>query len=642
MNNKKNILLFILVSTIANLFSQGLVENELTTNAVLIQKRNELSTRGTLRSGSITDTIAFGTKGILDDFSYDSPYPDTSIWLDNSVFINRDFPKAPITIGVATFDGLNANGYPYNFQAGSGSSGPADTLTSKPIDLSYTPADSIYLSFYYQPQGLGNAPEATDSLVLQFREAGTFTNWKNVWAHKGQSLATNDSSWTLVMIPIKDVNYLKKGFQFRFKNYATLSGNVDHWSIDYVYINKNRRHYEKQFDDIAYVYNVRSILKNYSKMPWKHYSQNELVDSVPNWIRNNFVGVPYIPVSYGNVVINETSSTIIGNVSAGSSFNVRPFDSTYTYTGCDISTGCLRKGPTHKTSFPPTNFLTPTKISFKQYVYQNGAGGLDFNPQNDTLTVHQNFDNDYAYDDGTAETSFGMSTLYGKLAEKFVITTPDTLQAIDIYWNPVLTDVSQLYTFNLMVWADNGGQPGIPIFTDSTAKPMYNATGYDKFTRHYLQKTKVYLPAGTYYFGFNQNTNQFLNIGVDRNSNTQNKVFYNVTGTWNNSPFPGSLMLHPVFGASSEFVGIPDRPVLKTNSITVFPNPAKDQLFIKGLTNNNESVTVSIIDLFGRTLKQEVAPSIESIDVSDLANGMYVLKISSENFMHTNKFVVSR
>ena len=38
----------------------------------------------------------------------------------------------------------------------------------EPEPRALTPADSLYFSFYYQPQGNGNAPESQDSLVLQF------------------------------------------------------------------------------------------------------------------------------------------------------------------------------------------------------------------------------------------------------------------------------------------------------------------------------------------------------------------------------------------------------------------------------------------------------------------------------------------
>src|SRR4051812_16013479 len=46
------------------------------------------------------------TLPFVDDFSYEGVYPDANLWMDNYVFVNRDFPVDPPTIGVATFDGL--------------------------------------------------------------------------------------------------------------------------------------------------------------------------------------------------------------------------------------------------------------------------------------------------------------------------------------------------------------------------------------------------------------------------------------------------------------------------------------------------------------------------------------------------------
>ncbi len=165
-------------------FSQGLVENELTTNHIIISKYEQI--KSSYRAPSLSDTISLGVKGILDDFSANGPYPDTTIWLDNKVFINRDFAKAPITLGVATFEGLDYNGFPYDFTAGSTTSAVADFLTSKPIHLNNPLSDSVYLSFFYQPQGNGNAPEYQDSLVVQFKNATS--GWKNVWAKRGTTL----------------------------------------------------------------------------------------------------------------------------------------------------------------------------------------------------------------------------------------------------------------------------------------------------------------------------------------------------------------------------------------------------------------------------------------------------------------------
>ncbi|MGV2480783.1 UNVERIFIED_CONTAM: hypothetical protein IGO34_28745, partial [Salmonella enterica subsp. enterica serovar Weltevreden] len=91
-----------------------------------------------------------------------------------NVYINHTSPIAPLSIGVATFDGLNKKGYPYNLTAPVSSSALADKLTSRPINLkskrgvAYQPSDSIYISFYYQAEGRGDSPEPNDSLSLDF------------------------------------------------------------------------------------------------------------------------------------------------------------------------------------------------------------------------------------------------------------------------------------------------------------------------------------------------------------------------------------------------------------------------------------------------------------------------------------------
>ena len=111
----------------------------------------------------------------FDDFSQSILYPDSTKWTDNNVMVNDGFPLCPPNRNGATFDVLDANGRVYNYAI----SNPfvSEYLTSvrirldsimEPTPRALTPADSVYLSFYYQPQGNGNAPEEQDSLVLQF------------------------------------------------------------------------------------------------------------------------------------------------------------------------------------------------------------------------------------------------------------------------------------------------------------------------------------------------------------------------------------------------------------------------------------------------------------------------------------------
>ena len=81
----------------------------------------------------------------------------------------------PVNLGAATFDAIDQSGHVYS--TASWIPFKADELLTQDIRLDsifqpsareLSPEDSVYLSFYYQPQGRGNQPEPFDSLVLEF------------------------------------------------------------------------------------------------------------------------------------------------------------------------------------------------------------------------------------------------------------------------------------------------------------------------------------------------------------------------------------------------------------------------------------------------------------------------------------------
>ena len=147
---------------------------DLGVNPVIAKKYHEIKNSALKINPVKLDTIDISVNPFLDDFSKDNIYPDASLWLDSNVFINRDYPIAPPTLGVATFDGVGKSGLPYDTTASSTSSDSADMLTSKPINLGlFTSADNIYLSFYWEAMGRGNRPEPVDSLVLEFLNPST-------------------------------------------------------------------------------------------------------------------------------------------------------------------------------------------------------------------------------------------------------------------------------------------------------------------------------------------------------------------------------------------------------------------------------------------------------------------------------------
>ena len=126
----------------------------------------------------------------------------TNIWIDKMAYHNYRYGVNPRSLGVATFDGLDQNGYPYQF--GTNVTNYGDFLTSKAIDLSNNVAgDSLYFSFLYQPEGLGDEPEVTDSLVLDFY-APDLDQWYHMWSVSGSSV----HPFKAVHFPVLDVKFL--------------------------------------------------------------------------------------------------------------------------------------------------------------------------------------------------------------------------------------------------------------------------------------------------------------------------------------------------------------------------------------------------------------------------------------------------
>lgn len=78
-----------------------------------------------------------------------------------------------------------------------------------------------------------------------------------------------------------------------------------------------------------------------------------------------------------------------------------------------------------------------------------------------------------------------------------------------------------------------------------------------------------------------------------------------------------------------------DDPFSEFSQLTLFPNPADDFLFFKGL-QDSRSYLVSIIDLQGHVL---LSVKSSELDIRSLAPGIYILRISSEKGQVFRRFV---
>jgi hypothetical protein len=84
-------------------------------------------------------------------------------------------------------------------------------------------------------------------------------------------------------------------------------------------------------------------------------------------------------------------------------------------------------------------------------------------------------------------------------------------------------------------------------------------------------------------------------------------------------------------------VGVTETPGLNS-FVKVFPNPnSTGKLQFEGNVNLN---SVEIIDLSGKTITNQTITNSESIDISNLHSGMYLVKMIADEGVFTSKLSV--
>ena len=88
------------------------------------------------------------------------------LWEDDYAYINGTYPVDPPTIGWPP--SMVWTGRAFLSVRSATAYGLADRLTSVPIDLSYQVSDSVYLSFFHQPQGLSGDDRSSRSTACSW------------------------------------------------------------------------------------------------------------------------------------------------------------------------------------------------------------------------------------------------------------------------------------------------------------------------------------------------------------------------------------------------------------------------------------------------------------------------------------------
>jgi hypothetical protein len=567
----------------------------------------------------------------FEDFSTSDVVPDPAKWRDANVFINNSFGLEPISVGVATLDAIDAKGEVYSTNNLPVSS---DILTSRPFDLSPygISKEPVTLSFFYQAGGKGEVPEMTDSLMLEFFYASD-SIWQKVW-----SFSTDTITEFRQHVETVADSFCQAGFQFRFRNKTSMSpnevtggdgalSNADCWNIDYIMMNTRPAAEHRSIEDITQVDIPRELMDAYESVPWTHLNNAQSIT------RNNM-------------------RYLIRNLTTGDSVNVGR-----SYFVHDLHTGTREYYDQLFSKSPPHSLQTWYDPFFAPFTRNDNSpeGALevvsylitpaDQVKENDTSRIVLNFRNYYAYDDGSPEYGFGISgesTSGALLACRFRVFQPDTLQALQMLFNKTRNHANADLGFQLCVWKDSLGLPGDLLYmSDEVFTPGDELNLYGFNTYKFPEGANLLITDTSFFAGWKQSTEDFINLGYDVNRNNLSRIFVNISGDWFNpgsSLIPGTPMIRAVFGSKDFVTGTPDVPV-NEKAVELYPNPASDILHIRttGFTLSH----IRMIDLQGRVLLNEDGDHHE-IDVTSLPPGMYLLQLSANDGSLVNRKMVIR
>jgi hypothetical protein len=583
-----------------------------------------------------------------DDFSFtpEGENPLGTLWIESSmVTVSGGQAILPPSFNVATFDGLDASGIPYNPNPGDEQVfGYRDTLVSQPIRLdlvALNQRDSVYLSFYFQAGGNGEPPDQADFLRVELKDDN------NEW-HEAITLTIDDApdpaKFYNTLIHITADTLFHDGFQFRFISFGRKSGRYDSWHIDYVFLNDQRHANDIMTPDRTLSQPPGPIFGDYYAMPIEHFFKAPALTAASFFTWNLFKETVYEyntdikSVSYyksappdeheADLDIQETvllpkvpafsvneAWMVILPVIAAPLFN----------SAADHIKITITVGIDSADNLPPE---VPTDYSPKY-------APIDFR-LNDTLRVDYFLDSAYAYDDGTAEYSAGLVRSGNELAYRFGNIHPgqDSILNGVLFYFPSFAGSPNATSIRFFVMNEVDGKPGSILYEDLLT---IDRTTDNVFSVYELLEGIIL--KGPFYIAYREPSTGSVRIGLDKSNNTGNQMYFrgNSTSSWIlNDEVTGSLMIRPTFGPHPVVVtGVPE----EIPTVSIFPNPNRGEFYIKGPVSD-----VQLLSAAGESVPVVIENMEDRIKVNVSTNpvGVYIVRYKTAQQVQTRKILLIR
>lgn len=574
-----------------------------------------------------------------DDFSFAGSSRDT-LWANKEdVTILDGFAIRPPTQGAAILDGTRANGSA--FVTDLTTNGITDVLESRKIRLTEVPIanrSSVYLSFQYQWKANGEAPDPSDFLQVDF------LNDQDEWITQDLIRVTENPDPTIFLNyikPITNETYFHDAFQFRISRFGRSSGPFDTWAVDYVYLNQNRFATDLSFPDRAIGSGHSSLFGAFYAVPQQHLYGNEVI-STPTFLltTQKNEGTPLDQFTYLTTknYFGQSFTEHDATLDAPAGLFITAFgkldaplvnlpdlsNTTFFDRQADSTIVTLKTILTSSDNISIYDVPPDDNADYDDLIY----APIDFRV-NDTIQTVYHISDYYAYDDGIAEYSIGLAQTGNEAAFGFTKlgTEADTLTGVYIYF-PLLT--GQLSTIvDLLIFADNGGIPGTLLAEEviSVKRPGLNIF-------HKVKLRNAVLVPQRFYVGWRQPANGAVSIGLDRSVDNTDKLFANLNGGWSpTSNVRGTPMIRPVFGKGEITTSLPER----INSLELYPNPATNAFFIKGIVD-----VISIYTINGQEINFTTHHTFEDTQVSltQHVQGLALVKMKVGNEIIVKKILL--
>lgn len=447
------------------------------------------------------------------------------------------------------------------------------------------------------------------------------------------------------IVHITESKYFHPNFQFRFQNFARLSGPYDTWHLDYIYLNKGKQAFELSFPDRTISEQTTSLLGLYRSIPLAHYIKAPTISAPTISATSQKIGDDAAqPIQFSNTMrvtywqgaTGTTMGTQTLDVNTQVPVNPQPLKlNIFTplpaqsvpdlkQIAIDNTADSLLVDYTFWLESDDNIIQTPTEGDYIPAIFSP----IDFR-HNDTTYSSFFLGRRYAYDDGVSEYGAGLNQAGAQIAYEYNLVGVDTasITRLDMYFPRFGGD--EISVFELRIW-DALDVDRDPIYAEKVTlqRSQQNVFWMKKLTRPVKVKTKFYI-------GWKQDVPAVIAAGLDKSSDTGDKMFYNVNGEWiQNTTIKGNLMLRPVIGkgTADDNVGLEDEL-----NLTVYPNPSNGSFRFGGAAEK-----ILVYDMTGRSTPVFVESTTEEtiVTLSNSSTGIYIMKVYANGIVRTAKVLV--